>query len=82
MPKESPCSNNGTIYILLFVHDTEGEWKASSDFLKVSLRDVAILIMVVVFKHGLLRTRDTRHRNEMHNRSTGKSSVQFDLVEY
>ena len=38
---------------LFFVHNTEGEGKASSDFLKVLVGDEAILVMVIVFKHRL-----------------------------
>lgn len=38
---------------LLFVHDTEGEWKASSNFLKFPLRNEAVLVVIVVLKHGL-----------------------------
>lgn len=41
---------------LLFVHDTEGKWKASSNFLEVLLRDEAVLVVIVVLEHGLRAT--------------------------
>lgn len=34
-----------------FVHDTEGERKASSNLLKLSLRNEAVLIVIVVLEH-------------------------------
>lgn len=43
-----------------FVHDTEGERKASSNFLKLSLRNEAVLVVVVVFEHRLWERRGTR----------------------
>lgn len=47
------CGDNS----LGFVHDTEGEWKASSNFLKLSLRNEAVLVVIVVFEHRLWERR-------------------------
>lgn len=51
------CRDNS----LGFVHDTEGERKASSNFLKLSLRNEAVLVMIVVLKHRLRETRGHKH---------------------
>lgn len=47
------CGDNS----LGFVHDTEGERKASSNFLKLPLRNEAVLVVVVVFEHRLWERR-------------------------
>lgn len=47
------CGDNS----LGFVHDTEGEGKASSNFLKLSLRNEAVLVVIVVFEHRLWERR-------------------------
>ncbi len=46
---------------LLFVHDTEGKRKASSNFLKFPLRNEAVLVVIVVLEHGLWKTRGKHH---------------------
>lgn len=45
---------------LRFVQDAEGKRKASSNFLKLHLRDEAILVVIVVLKHRLWETRGKR----------------------
>lgn len=47
---------------LCFVHDTEGKRKASSNFLKLHLRDEAVLVVIIVLKHRLWKTRSKRRR--------------------
>jgi hypothetical protein len=37
----------------IFVHHTEGKWKACSDLLKLLLRDIAILVEIIVLKDRL-----------------------------
>ena len=43
------CQTNS----LLFVHDTEGERKASSNFLKFIVTNEAVFVVIVVLEHGL-----------------------------
>ena len=42
-------------YSLVGIQDTEGvdEWEVARDQLKLGVRDEAILVMVIVFKHSL-----------------------------
>lgn len=37
----------------IFVHHTEGKWKACSDLLKLLLRDISILVEIIVLKDRL-----------------------------
>lgn len=61
-----------------FVHDAEGKREASSDFLKLHLRDEAVLLVIVVLEHRLWKTRSERRRyvsatpNKSRSRGVGR----------